>query len=268
MRAKDILSRVNYYRLSAYGIGLQRKDDRERYLEGTTLDTVYRLYCFDSHLRNLLTPVIEYLEIELRTKIAYHLALTYGAEGYYDENNFITKLNKNDENIFLKTRQRFDNEVKTQQNLPCVKHHQNEYGGHFPAWAAVELFTFGMLSSLYSVMQPQDREAIAQQYSTDAYHLQSWILALVEVRNICAHYGRIYNMPLKQTPKLYTENQQYASHRVFPLLLIIKRMITDFSTWNTFTISLFALVDEYPEANIKYMGFPSEWKSLLEKKSN
>ncbi|MEG1196689.1 MAG: Abi family protein, partial [Clostridia bacterium] len=167
------------------------------------------------------------------------------------------------------------------KNLPCVKHHQDEYGGHFPAWAAVELFTFGMLSSLYSVMQPQDRKVIASQYNTDAYHLQSWILALVEVRNICAHYGRIYNMPLKQSPNLYSENQQYAENKVFPLLLTIKRMITDFSTWNTFTTSLFALVDEYSEAKIEYMGFPndlrnthhntkdgidSEWKRLLERK--
>lgn len=263
-RAKDILSRVNYYRLSAYGIGLKQKDDREKYLEGTSLETLYRLYCFDSHLRYLLTPLIERLEIELRTRIAYHLALTYGSEGYCDENNFIKKYSSNNEDIYLKTIQRFQNEVKMQRNLPCVKHHQTEYGGHFPVWAAVELFSFGMLSSLYSVMQPKDRKTIAHIYKTNADHLQSWMLALVEVRNICAHYGRIYNMPLKQSPYLYVENQRYACNKVFPLLLTIKHMMTEASSWNTFFFSLCALTEEYPEANIKYMGFPDEWKDLLE----
>lgn len=40
-RAKEILSSVNYYRLSAYGIGLKRCDDKERYVDGITLDTIF-----------------------------------------------------------------------------------------------------------------------------------------------------------------------------------------------------------------------------------
>ena len=85
-----ILKKVNYYRLSAYGIGLKDSKNPEMYLPGISLEHLYRLYAFDAHLRTLLIPVIEELEIELRTKIAYHLAMTYGSEGYRDPNHFLS----------------------------------------------------------------------------------------------------------------------------------------------------------------------------------
>ena len=46
-----ILKRVNYYRLSGYGVGLKEKDNREKYIEGTSLETIYRLYSFDSKFK-------------------------------------------------------------------------------------------------------------------------------------------------------------------------------------------------------------------------
>ena len=54
-----ILKKVNYYRLSAYGIGLAKPDDKEQYIDGITLESLYRLYLFDSLLRNQLVHVIE-----------------------------------------------------------------------------------------------------------------------------------------------------------------------------------------------------------------
>ena len=80
--AFDILSKVNYYRLSAYGIGLVKKDDKEKYQDGISLEHIYRLYEFDSLFRNLLTYIIEKIEIQLRTQISNFLALKYGPEGY------------------------------------------------------------------------------------------------------------------------------------------------------------------------------------------
>ena len=44
--AKDILKKVNYYRLSAYGIGLKNKNNPEEYIDGITLEHIYRLYCY------------------------------------------------------------------------------------------------------------------------------------------------------------------------------------------------------------------------------
>ena len=40
------------------------------------------------NLRHLLLPVLEFFEVQLRAKIAYQLAITYGSLGYMDAENF------------------------------------------------------------------------------------------------------------------------------------------------------------------------------------
>lgn len=258
-----ILQRVNYYRLRAYALGLESPKDRERYCSGISLNHIYRLYCFDSLLRGLMWPLLEEIEIELRTNMAYHLAMTYGADGYMDVHNFHDTINKNGKSVHAETIEKFHTEVKRRESLPCVKHHMEKYGGRFPAWAAVELFSFGMLSSLYSVMKRTDQNVVASRYQTTQFYLRGWIRALVEVRNICAHSGRIYNMPLQQSPKMYEEEKQYNSNRVFPVLIVMHRMLNGRKSWRTFYESLCGLMDEYSEAVLQCIGFPEEWRDIL-----
>lgn len=69
------------------------------------------------------------------------------------------------------------NEVKHCKNLPFVKHHQDVYGGHFPIWAAVELMTFGNITSIFDIMKQEDQKSITSFYGTSPYHLKSWMLA-------------------------------------------------------------------------------------------
>lgn len=263
-RAECILRRVNYYRLSAYGIGLYQPDNREFFVEGTSIEQLYSLYRFDCGLRNLITPVIESLEIELRAAIAQHLAITYGSEAHRDPTNFQVRFTKTGENVHTLTMKKLDDAARKGSNMPCVKHHNQKYGGKFPIWAAIELFTFGMLSSLYSIMRPADQAVIAALYRTKRGYLQGWMLALIELRNICAHYGRIYNMPIAQQPFLYREYQAYASNKVFPVLLAMKRMNTDKELWIRFHTGLVKLIKKHPEAKLDFMGFPPNWKRLLE----
>jgi len=120
-----------------------------------------------------------------------------------------------------------------------------------------------MLSSIFTLMLPEDKAVVAANYHTDAYHLKSWILALVEIRNTCAHYGRIYNMPFKQTPTLYKEHRPYQSNRLFSILLVLKRMTQGDVAWRNFKASLIGLIESYPEANLFTMGFPENWKDVL-----
>lgn len=265
--ALEILKKVNYYRLSAYGIGLAKKDDREKYLDGISLEHIYRLYTFDSIFRNKLIHVIEQLEIQLRTQISNYLALKYGSEGYMNPDHFTDKKTKDGELVHTTVIESFMKERDHQKNAPFVKHHMDKYEGHFPIWVAIELFTFGNLSSLYSIMEAEDRKEIAKLYNTEPKYLGSWILALVEIRNICAHYSRLYNMPLKQTPYLYSEYQKYKSgmrNKVFPAIIAVKRMLNSDARWVDFETQLEVLMDEYNDVVIlSFMGFPKEWKKVL-----
>lgn len=268
--ALEIFKKVNYYRLSAYGLGLTQKDDKEKYVDGITLEHIYRLYKFDSIFRNLLIHVIEQLEIQLRTQISNFLALKYGSEGYVDPGHFTEKKTNAGASVHATVMDSFRKECDHQKNTPFVKHHMDKYDGHFPIWVAIELFTFGNLSSLYSIMVMEDRKEIAKQYNTEPKYLGGWILALVEIRNICAHYSRLYNMPLKQTPYLYSEYQKYRSgtrNKVFPALLSIKRMLNSDDRWCAFETQLEALIDEYSDVvRLSFMGFPKEWKTILSSK--
>lgn len=267
IKAVEILRRVNYYRLSAYGIGLKNKDNIEEYMPGISLEHIFRLYLFDSKFKNILLHIVEQIEVQLRTQISNYIALKYGPEGYMDPENFIAKISRDGTDLHFSIISNFQRECERQKNIPFVKHHIEKYDGHFPVWVSVELFTFGNLSSLFDIMFPEDRKQIAGLYKTEDNYLGSWILALVEVRNICAHYGRLYNMPLKQMPFLYTEYKKYRNtknNKIFPILLVIKRILQNDGRWKNFYCELEALIENYSDVIIfPYMGFPDNWKEVL-----
>ena len=52
-------------------------------------------------------------------------------------------------------------------------------------------------------MKHEDKKAVAQIYGVKYTYLESWIEHIAFVRNICAHYGRLYNVNLSKTPALY-----------------------------------------------------------------
>lgn len=266
-KAIEILKKINYYRLSAYGIGLYQSDDPEKYRDGITLKHLYQLYAFDSLLRSFLFHSIEQLEIQLRTQISNCLALQYEAEGYMEARNFSDRKLKDGSSVYHNTINKFKHECFRQRNVPFVKHHHSVYADHFPIWVAVELFSFGNLTALFSIMKIEDQNNVAKNYSTDAKHLKSWLLSLLEVRNICAHYGRIYNMPLKQRPKLYREYKVYkSSNKIFPVLLIIKRMFNGKEQWKLLCEQICQLMIKYQEVvNPSFMDFPNNWHEILSK---
>lgn len=262
-----ILQKVNYYRLSGYGIGLKQKDN-ERYRDEITLEWLFSLYCFDSQFKNNVIHIVEQIEIQLRTQIAHHLAMKYGPTGYLSKENFEGKTDKFGKTYYQKTIESFRKEVDRRDSVPFVRHHIDKYDGVFPVWVAVELFSFGMLSTLFDIMKQEDQSCVAKQYNNaKAKHLKSWILALLEIRNICAHYTRLYNLPLKQSPHLYKENVQYRQGRrnkVFPVLLVIKRMLNSNAQWQSFRRDIEATISKFERfINFSYMGFPQNWRAVL-----
>lgn len=260
-----ILSHVNYYRLSAYGIGLHKKENPEEYEEGVSLMGLYGLYRFDSGLRGELFHLIEQVEVELRTQIAYHLSLAFGPDGYMNPENFKKEIDRDGNSRHTILLKKFEKEAQRQGKLPFVRHHQEQYGGRFPIWVAVELFSFGMLTSLYSLMKAKDQKAVADFYAVEPQILGSWMKTLMDVRNRCAHYGRIYNMPLSTTPSLFSEHDRYRGNRIFPVILVLRRLTAGTPGWTTFFNNLCALIDETPEVRLLFIGFPDEWYDVLNK---
>ena len=84
--AIQILSRVNYYRLTAYFLPFKRPDDS--YIQGINFKMVYRIYEFDRKIRHIIFSAIEEIEICVRSVFAYYHAHTFGALGYLNHSNY------------------------------------------------------------------------------------------------------------------------------------------------------------------------------------
>ena len=240
-RARYILSTVNYYRLTTYGKHLRRADDPEKFQPGVTLETLFGLYQFDMNL-----------------------AITYGSLGYMDAENFRAETLANGSSVHKNLMGKFKNEVKRQGALPFVRHHKIKYGGQFPIWAAVELFTFGMLASLFDIMKESDQRAVSRAYDLSPEALSALMNAAVNVRNICAHYNRLYNQPLEEQPILPNRLRLYESNRLFPLLLTFAHTLGRERVFTRLVTGVALLEEDYPEADLACCGFPENWREILE----
>lgn len=260
-RARHILSTVNYYRLTTYGKHLRRPDDPEKFIDGVALDDLYELYQFDMGLRHQLLPVLEFFEVQLRAKMSYHLAMTYGSTGYTNAANF--RLDKASQGMHKSLMNKFRIEVRHQDDLAFVRHHQVKYGGKFPFWAAVELFSFGMLAQFYAILTEGDQWAVSREYRLAPEALGALIDAAVDVRNICAHYARLYNQPIEGHPLLPPDCAAYDSEFVFPVILALKAVAGGHRVYGDMIRGLSQLFTAYPQADPALCGFPEEWEDLL-----
>ena len=84
--ALEVLTHINYYRLTAYFLPF--KESNDMYKVGTKFENIIKIYEFDKKLRSLLSQQIENIEIMFRMRIAYMHCQKYGTDGYLDPFNF------------------------------------------------------------------------------------------------------------------------------------------------------------------------------------
>lgn len=254
--AMNILKRVNYYRLSAYMLTYKNTDGSYKSI---SIEEVYELYIFDKRLRNLVLPMLENIEIAFRTHISYLIAHKYGPLGYKDPKNFRNSAYHKD---MIDT---FNYAIDKSDEI-FVSHHKNEYNGLFPIWVLVEIISFGTLSKMYNNLLDEDKDEIADKYyNTNGYYVRTWLHALSNTRNICAHYGRLYNKNLTVTPKLFKSDKKRGieNDTVFANIYIMGRLTNDRSEWCCFVRELSRLIQKYDIVDLKYLGFPDDWESIL-----
>lgn len=256
--AKDVLKQINYYRLTAYFLPYKEPD--ETYAEGTTFNNMYRTYEFDRKLRHLLFTTIEEIEIMLRAQLSYYHAHKYGALGYENEENF------NNWHNHEKFINQIKDDIERNKNKLSVKHHNKFYGGKFPIWVVIELFTVGQLSIFYSDMIRSDKKTIAKDlYKTTDTNMTSWLKCLTELRNNCAHYSRLYNNRLVSVPATPKGFSYSLGKEVFDYILVLKFLYYDPIKWKQeFMVNLETLIEEYePSIELSRIGFPENWKEIL-----
>jgi abortive infection bacteriophage resistance protein len=258
--AKKILNDISYFRLiKAYSLNLKSKNGC--YNKQTAFKEIVDLYLFNSNFRQLIFPEIEKVEINVRCRLANFFAEQYGVLGYLQAENF------SNENYHAQFLEDIKEEVRRNSKAPFVRNFKENYeGGNLPIYALVEVFSFGTLSKFYKNMLNKDKKAIAKTFGVGYTYFESWLESISYVRNICAHYGRIYNAKLSKTPILYKEYTQVGigNNRIYGVLLCLKYLLKDDDHWNLFVDKIELLFDKYPCVQISTMGFPENWKVLLE----
>ena len=258
--AKKILNDISYFRLiKAYSLNLKTKNGN--YGDKVTFEQIVELYLFNANFRQIIFPQIEKIEINVRCRIANYFAEQYGVLGYLEADNFV---NSEYHQTFLED---IEEEIRRNAKAPFVKNFQENYeGGNLPIYALVEVFSFGTLSKFYKNMKNPDKKAVAKSFGVGYTYFESWLESISYVRNICAHYGRLYNAKLSKTPILYKEysREGIGNNRIFGVLLCLKHLLKSDSHWKLFVQEVELLFEKYEQVDIKTMGFPENWKELLE----
>ena len=258
--AKQILNDISYFRLiKAYSLNLKPKNGN--YYKGVTFEQIVDLYLFNSNFRQLIFPEIEKVEINVRCRISNFFAENYGVLGYLDSDKFI---NPEYHKSFLND---IEAEIHRNFKAPFVRNFRENYeGGQLPIYALVEVFSFGTLSKFYKNMKNGDKKIVAKSFGVGYTYLESWMECIAYVRNICAHYGRLYNAKLSKTPILYKEYSKAGirNNRIFGVLLCLKHLLMNDRHWNLFVERIELLFEKYESVEIKTMGFPLNWKDLLQ----
>ena len=241
--AREKLNRISYYRLvKAYSSSLKNRKSG-KYNKGISFDDIYQMYEFDNKLRYILFPEFEKIEITLRCRITNHFSVKYGSLGYLDSANF--------DGNYDDLRTRIDRSIENaSKSSPSIKHFIEDYENNtIPLRAAIEVFSFGTLALFYKTMKTEDQKEIAKlYYKGNSYYLSSWFESLSHARNVCAHYGRLYQYNFSRLPMIFTPDDSDVenNNRLYRILCCMRYLLKEYGEWPGIVADIKDLIDEYP----------------------
>ncbi len=260
----DRLSTVSYYRLSAYWHPFKTADDR--FVDGTTFETVWRRYTFDRHLRLLVMDAIERVEVAvLRTRMVEHFTLQHGPFGYRQLGNFRATC---DQAAHRRLLQEIDLAFARSKET-FVQHFRSKYTAepHPPLWMMVEVMTYGQLFTLFRQLQSKEQKVLAAEMDLYPPVLDSWLHTLNYVRNAVAHHARLWNRQLPIQPKMperrhrpeFHDPASISGERMFGVLSALRYLLSRIAPQSQWPQRVTALLTDYHDIPTGPMGFPVNW---------
>jgi abortive infection bacteriophage resistance protein len=223
-QAEAFLTRVNYYRFSAYVLPFEVR--RHEIRPGTTFEQVQKLYELDGVLMNALLAALGEWEIAFRTRFTYALSHSYGPFCHLDPARFRRTF---DHGGWLR---RVDEEVERSRET-FVEHYRNTYEGYprLPLWMATELMSFGTLSRAFAHLVPEAQKLIVRGVGVHELVLKNWLHTAAYLRNLCAHHARLWNRELAIRPEIPAKDKTWQDLRldntrifaIFVILVFLRR---------------------------------------------
>ncbi len=264
------LRHVSYYRLSAYWLYFEhpKAQPGSRFRDGTSFDRVTALYDFDRELRRLVMRGSEHVEVALRGSWAYQLARMGDGHSYLKKGLY------RDVREFASSRSRLQQAVVRSAETYIV-HYRNTYTAPKlpPVWMVAEMMSFGQLSRWYSNLSDRAlRNRIALALGLPETVLVPLVRHVADIRNICAHHGRLWNRGFLLPPKLAQKPQDLAASldllatqapaKLYNGLVMIAHVVRTVAPLSSWRADLRQHLLTHPENDLSAMGFPNDWKGL------
>ena len=123
-----------------------------------------------------------------------------------------------------------------------------------------------MLSYFYNDLLLQDQKLLARKlFNTIPKNLASWLRCCTDLRNICAHYGRLYFRIFSAVPANIIELDKNTMRRLYGAILSLKELFPDKGKWNDNIYQrLNNLIIKYKQfIKLEHIGFPVDWEIKL-----
>lgn len=280
-RTANILEKNNYYYLiNGYKNAFTDCNKNGKYIEGTTIEEIYSLYEFDRKIRNVFLEYILLIERKIDTYIAYEFSKEHGYKNYLISDNFeYSEKNRKKFDKFLKDiNLEISHQYKNSNKM--IVHYINKYK-YIPLWVLIRILSFGKVSKFYSFMKAKERNVISKKFNIKEEVLKIYLTNLGEVRNICAHDEKLYDINLRfkisnneyhSILKIQKEKENYKNglQDLFSIVIILKVMLEkeQFSRFYKALIKNIQILKKQIHTIEFYkilnkMGFPSNYKKIL-----
>ncbi|WP_221290913.1 Abi family protein [Xanthomonas campestris pv. campestris] len=280
--AEKTLSNVNYFRLKIYFRPYLQAPDFKNFIPGSTIEVTLDLYEFDRKLRMIVFDLIGQIELLVRHRVDVRMTSYTGNPFWYLDNNlyreYPTRTLEMIRSSSLNSKEDFARHFHE-------KYH-NGKGGTFhllpPFWIASELLTIGQLFYFINGLEKSKFSTSGNNSSTsneldelakdfDAFNIQTfskWVEYIRNVRNVCAHHGRLWNRHLAEPPtiprRLTKKIQGNAAfrHRIYNHLVMMRAILYARGYNDNIAKKMKDLFANHPnvEAMKIHMGFPNDWE--------
>lgn len=278
LQAAQYLSNISYYRIKGYWWDMQEDYTLHTLKPNTYFEDIISRYNFDRQLRLIVFDAIERIEIALRTKMVYHLSISYGGLWYLDpalfETTTITLSDGTASTIHKNTLDELKKEFKRSQEIFIKDHHQRYPNQDADAWKILEVASMGTLSKLYKNLKSQlpEKAAIANEMGLNLHsELSSWLEAINYIRNIIAHHSRLWSRNMVKTPTARLNNPigqwfihpltQVQTKKTFLIISCMLYLCNEVTPGHQIKNKILTLFKTNPNIPIYKLGFLNDWNN-------
>lgn len=202
--AEAKIDEIGYNRLRIYF--LSRRDNNlpgRPFIPGTSFEDIIKIYDLDENLRMMCFRYCAQLEILFRNAISESLSSQHGSHPYFDDSIYHSTTKKSMRHEAVKClSETYHKKINDQR----AKHYFNNYNPPFlpPIWTMKEFMTFGTANFLFEKLSGAEKTKISAVFNVSNFEVfNKWIVAILDLRNICAHHDRLFNRSFQKQPPVY-----------------------------------------------------------------